>query len=200
MSNSVLENGVYCVRMVDPVIPSSITSGAMLMAENELFDQVFVPNEPTKNTKSLPINGTNGITVDGKEEAVHHDNGHVRHKESTVRLHVDEESTTTCCNKKTKGHICAAVVMISLVLVICLHALGIVFFYTDVPKNENFDYYEQRTGLLNNLELCLALVSIGYISCLSIIHCYTFCIVFKSVGFFTGECKRCGNFKFRWLF
>ena len=154
MSKNVLENGVYCVTQP---IPSSITSG-VLMAENELFDQVYV-KETNNRTKSLSISVCT-LDRDDKDQTDYHNNYH--HKiSSTARLDQDEKPTSfLCCSKKTKEYICNFAVILSIIVVVCLYSLGIVFFYTDVPKNEDFYDDALRNNLINQLELCLALVSL----------------------------------------
>lgn len=155
MSNGALENGVYSATK--PGIPSSITSGAVLMAENELFDRVYV-KETDKKTKSLTINISNGVALEGKEET--DCNNQHRRKISSARLSSpDEEAAAPCCSKKTKQYIRNVVVVIAVMVVVGLYSLGIIFFYTDVPENDNFEYETVRNHLLNQLEFCLESVS-----------------------------------------
>ena len=158
MSKNVLENGVYSVTQP---IPSSITSG-VLMAENELFDQVFI-KETNSKSKSLTLN-VPIVPADEKDQAVNHNDYYRRKISSTElnpsRVHYDEESTS-CCGKKTKHCIWNIVVVISLIAVVGLYSLGIVFFYTNVPENEDFFDDKLRESLLNELELCLELVSLA---------------------------------------
>ena len=158
MSKNALENGVYCVTLTQPgSIPSSITSG-VLMAENELFDKVYV-KETEKKTKSLSISVA---TLNDKDQTDYHNHYHRDHRmsSSTRRLDDDQdEKPCLCCSKKTKEYICNFAVVMSLIVVVCLYSLGIVFFYTDVPKNEDFYDETLRNSLIDQLELCLELVS-----------------------------------------
>lgn len=155
MSKSALENGVYCVTLTQPgSIPSSITSG-VLMAENELFDKVYV-KETDKRTKSLSISVS---TLDDKDQT-NYNNYHHTISSSTKRLDDEaDEKPCLCCSKKTKQYICNFAVVLSLIVVVCLYSLGVVFFYTDVPKNEDFYDDTLRNSLIDQLELCLELVS-----------------------------------------
>lgn len=162
MSNLMLENGVYSVTQP---IPSSITSGAVLMAENELFDQVYV-KENTKNTKKISISDCNGTAVDSEDGTVDYHHYHRRKTSSAQELDPGEEATLYC-SKRTKKNICNILVVISLIAVVCLYSLGIVFFYTNVPENENIDYETQSSALLNQLNQCKELVSL-IISCIQV--------------------------------
>ena len=162
MSKNVLENGLYSVTQ--PAFPSSITSGAVLMAENELFDQICVKDEvmgSSKNTKkSTTISNSNGIVLHNKDEADYLDQ-YPQRKISSTRLDpAGVEGATSCCSKKSKKNICNVLVVVSIIVVVGLYSLGIVFFYTDVPENENFDYDTVRDDILDELELCLELVSL----------------------------------------
>ena len=153
--NTALENGVYCVTLTQPgAIPSSITSG-VLMAENELFDKVYV-KETDKRTKSLSISVS---TLDDKDQTNYNNYHDRRISSSTKRLDDQDEKPCLCCSKKTKEYICTFAVVMSLIVVVCLYSLGIVFFYTDVPKNEDFYDDTLRSSLIDQLELCLELVS-----------------------------------------
>ena len=165
MSDAVLENGVYHVTMTQSDdVPSSITSGGVLMVENELFDQMYV-KEPSKSTKSsVSINIPNAIPLDDdKDQTDFHNQRH--RSSSTIKLdtstlkHDVESSACLRCSKKTKEYICNFAVVISLIVVVGLYSLGIVFFYTDVPENESFYDEALRNSLINQVELCLALVS-----------------------------------------
>lgn len=166
MSNIVLENGIYSITQ--PAFPSSITSRAVLMAENELFDEVCVKEEAKKSSKdtkalTITISDSNGIGLHSKDEADCHDDQYPQRKISSARLDPTgstSEGAASCCSKKTKKYICNALVVISLIVVVALYSLGIVFFYTDVPENENFDYDKLRDEILDQLELCLELVSL----------------------------------------
>ena len=164
MSNIVLENGIYSITQ--PAFPASITSRAVLMAENELFDQVYVKEEAKKSSKdtkelTITISDSNGIGLHSKDEADCHDEQYPQRKISSARLdQTGIEGAASCCSKKTKKYICNALVVISLIVVVGLYSLGIVFFYTDVPENENFNYDNLRDEMLDRLELCLELVSL----------------------------------------
>lgn len=162
MSKNVLENGIYSITQ--PAFPSFITSGAVLMAENELFDQVCVKDEvkaSSKNTeKSLTISDSNGVVLHNKDEPDYLD-PYPQRKISSTRLNsAGIEAPTSCCSTKTKKYICNVIVVASLIVVVGLYSLGIVFFYTDIPENENFDYDTLRDDILDELELCLELVSL----------------------------------------
>ena len=174
MSKNVLENGVYCITQ--PGIPSSITSG-VLMAENELFDQVYV-KDTDKRTKSISISVS---TLNDKDQT-NYDNYH--HKMSSTRRldDQDENSSVLCCSKKTKKYICNFAFVASLIVVVCLYSLGIVFFYTDVPKNEDFYDDALRNSLINQLDLCLSLVSL-------VDNLLNFLYI-RLLDFLTGEYRR----------
>jgi len=156
----VLENGVYSATQP---IPSSITSTGVLMAENELFDRVFVSEtikDTKSNTKSLSIKASNGSIPDSVEANGHHD--HYHRKNSSSAVLDSAEDSPTFCSKTTKKYICNFIVMASLVVVVCLYSLGIVFFYTDIPKNDGFDTDATRNNLTIQLEQCAKLVSFVY--------------------------------------
>ena len=160
MSKNVLENGVYSVTQP---ISSSINSGG-LMAENELFDQVYI-KETNSKTKSLTLSFQIAQAADEKNHQTINDNDFYKRKISSAelnpsRVHHDEEATS-CCGKKTKHCIWNIVVLISLIAVVGLYSLGIVFFYTNVPENEDFFDDKLRERLVNQLELCLELVSLA---------------------------------------
>lgn len=187
MSNNVLENGVYTTTNA---IPSSITSGAVFMAENELFDQVYV-KETAKTTKSLSISSSNGVVLNGKDDSDYHN--HYQRKISSVRLDPDERSTSRC-SKIAKKYICNTVVLILLIAVAGMYSLGIIFFYTNVPENENFDYDTVRNDLLDQLELCKQLVSFidalcNYYLIIVCIQVMVYIMCVRQLVFFTGEFK-----------
>ena len=142
-------------------IASSMTSGAVFLAENELFDKVLV-KETSKSTRkfSVTVKVADGSTLrsvsNGKNETIDFED---YRKDSSASLDpASEPAATTCCSKKTKKYVCNVTVVLSLIVVVCLYSLGIIFFYTDVPKNENFDANAHRNELTLQLEQCLMLL------------------------------------------
>ena len=165
MSSGEPEDGItiFTSPIAEP-IASSITSGAVFLAENELFDKAPVKEASKSSIKfSVTVKVADGSTLRSdsngtlKSETI--DFGDHR-KDSSTSLDPAGQppAATTCCSKKTKKYVCNVAVVLSLIVVVCLYSLGIIFFYADVPKNENFDANALRNELTLQLEQCLTLL------------------------------------------
>jgi len=156
MDISKLQNG-SCAQQEDGllfpvIIPSSVTSEAVLFAENQLFDTVVTYEKETdkKNSKKFTSVKVSNGTTSGKEEY------HYPCKGSAAELELG--GGATCCNKKAKKWCCHLTVAVTLLTIIGFFTLPIIFFYVDVPENDDFSQ-SKGENLTHLLELCLALVS-----------------------------------------
>jgi len=155
MDISKLENGNYTHRHENgtttpapPDIP--VTSGAVLYAENELFDEVAYENEVSKKTnkKVTSIRVSIGSTS-SKEEYDYHRKGSVEQL---------EPGDAACCNKKAKKWCCNMTVAVLMLMITVSFTLPLVFYYVDIPQNEDFSQNE-ADDIVELLKLCLATVS-----------------------------------------
>jgi len=170
-----IENGTYqCTRHengptspASPVFSTSVTPGAVLFAENELFDQVAYEKEVSKKTsmKITSVRVSNGSTSSREEY------GYLRR--GSVEELEPGRSDATYCNKNAKKWCCNLTVVVSMLTIIVSFTLPLVFYYVNVPENDDFSQRE-ADDIIKLLELCLASVSFVNVSnvCQCVCVCY----------------------------
>jgi len=153
-----IENGTYThhengpTSPTSPVFSTSVTPGAVLFAENQLFDQVAYEKEVSKKTskKITSIRVSNGSTS-SREECDYPRRGSVEELEPG-------RSDATYFNKNSKKWCCNLTVAVLMLVIIVSFTLPLVFYYVDVPENDDFSQREAN-DIVKLLELCLASVS-----------------------------------------